>query len=377
MFEWRANGVKKQTCVAYPVAAQKNICQVCMTDLTFGLPVAVRDAFLKSAMEKGVEGVNEMFGSLPQSRVGQDYMFNQQLAARASADAGTLLLKDDSSEALSSFVQGATAHVQSSESGGYRFKLPEICASWVIDRSCKLKKNLCSKRPCCGLFKFPELPPDMATRLETELKSTGPENAKIDESIRKKLKGIVHDLEEKNQGKKDDPSTENSFRTIFVSKLADDTTEEQLRSVFSKFPGVVRVSVVQGKYGGNEKVGFVEFSTKQEAQFVLSLSGLMVGNASVHLALAKSQSKSFSKRDEGKTTKREPRHHHHQQHPQKIVDSSSTKKKPEEEEEEMTRKRQKSEPEREISSKATAPAAPQALLNALKLRKAKGLDDDE
>jgi hypothetical protein len=39
--------------VAYDVAAQKNICQACMTDLTFGLPVGVRDTFLRAALEKG------------------------------------------------------------------------------------------------------------------------------------------------------------------------------------------------------------------------------------------------------------------------------------------------------------------------------------
>lgn len=380
-FEWRANGVKKQTCVAYAVAAQKNICQVCMNDLTFGLPVGVRDAFLKKAMEKGVEGVNEMFGTLPKSRVGLDYMFNQQIAEKASADAGTLLLEDDSSEAISSLVKGATAHAQ--DNTGFRFHLPDICPAWVND-SCKLKRS-CPRRPCCGLFKFPELPRGQAERLEAELKKSGPENVHLDESLRRSLKGIMQHQNEKQSGK-NSSSGAGPNRTLFVANLSADASEDQVRTVFSKFPGLIRVSVLPGKAPEQGKIAFVEYSSPKEAQFVLSLSGLMVGSSSVHLSWARpSSSEPAAANEKARPFRGNEGSSRSDDKPSKRVhhDNESTKpRKLEKQEEAAASRADDADSEKKRlrpgtdQPKTAIPSAPAALQNALKLRKAKGLDDD-
>ena len=49
-FRWRAGpgGRYKTTIISYDVARVKNVCQACLVDMQFGLPVAVRDAVLQA-----------------------------------------------------------------------------------------------------------------------------------------------------------------------------------------------------------------------------------------------------------------------------------------------------------------------------------------
>ncbi|EER15439.1 pre-mRNA-splicing factor SLT11, putative [Perkinsus marinus ATCC 50983] len=65
MFRWKAGskGRYKQTVLCQNCARMKNVCQVCIFDLDFGLPVQVRDKFLSEAEKL----------SLPESTVGRDY----------------------------------------------------------------------------------------------------------------------------------------------------------------------------------------------------------------------------------------------------------------------------------------------------------------
>jgi hypothetical protein len=61
-FRWKAGpqGRFKETIVCREVAIEKNICQACLTDMTFGVPVGVRDALLaKGAALDQVGGKKE------------------------------------------------------------------------------------------------------------------------------------------------------------------------------------------------------------------------------------------------------------------------------------------------------------------------------
>ena len=369
MFEWRANGVKKQTCISYAVAAQKNICQCCMTDLTFGLPVGVRDAFLKKAIERGVEGVNETFGTLPKSRVGQDYLFNQLADAKASAQAGTLLLKDDSTEAISSLMKGAVAHTQGFD--GFKFRLPPICAAW-LNGSCKQKRN-CPNRPCCGLYKFPELSPKQAEQLEGDLKSIGPDRISLSDDVKRRLQSKVDS--DRNEANREGSRHDHANKTLFVSKLGPEVNEAALKSSFAKFSGVTRISLSEGN-DKRSKVAFIEFDTRANAEFVLSLSGLMVGSSSAQLSWARPKPTNnygqLKGRESGKDRVDDETRH---------AFSSVNNKKAEQNEEEERNKRPKMESSTTKSpvgpQKEKIPPAPQALLAALQMRKQKGLDDDD
>ena len=60
----------KKTIICQQVAKAKNVCQVCLLDLDYGLPVQVRD----TAVGADVEDV-------PQSEVGKEYQLTLQEAA--------------------------------------------------------------------------------------------------------------------------------------------------------------------------------------------------------------------------------------------------------------------------------------------------------
>eukprot|EP00443_Scrippsiella_acuminata_P048597 CAMPEP_0115184702 /NCGR_PEP_ID=MMETSP0270-20121206/9097_1 /TAXON_ID=71861 /ORGANISM="Scrippsiella trochoidea, Strain CCMP3099" /LENGTH=365 /DNA_ID=CAMNT_0002597793 /DNA_START=78 /DNA_END=1175 /DNA_ORIENTATION=- len=71
IFRWKAGtkGRYKATVVCQSCARMKNVCQTCLFDLEYGLPVQVRDKFLEE------QGGNKI--SLPPSRIGRDYQLQE------------------------------------------------------------------------------------------------------------------------------------------------------------------------------------------------------------------------------------------------------------------------------------------------------------
>uniref|UniRef100_A0A7S3LJQ7 RRM domain-containing protein n=1 Tax=Aplanochytrium stocchinoi TaxID=215587 RepID=A0A7S3LJQ7_9STRA len=87
VFRWRPGKGRpyKKTIVCYEIAAEKNICQSCLVDMEYGLPVALRDAFLAAQKSKTMDGVAEV----PISEVNQAYYFQQKLANRDESGASS------------------------------------------------------------------------------------------------------------------------------------------------------------------------------------------------------------------------------------------------------------------------------------------------
>mmetsp|Transcript_44668 Transcript_44668/g.78565 ORF Transcript_44668/g.78565 Transcript_44668/m.78565 type:complete len:399 (-) Transcript_44668:17-1213(-) len=81
IFRWKAGtqGRYKATVVCQSCAKMKNVCQTCLFDLEYGLPVQVRDKYLEELGQQKI--------SLPESRVGRDYQLQSR---QAEAEAGDL-----------------------------------------------------------------------------------------------------------------------------------------------------------------------------------------------------------------------------------------------------------------------------------------------
>jgi len=80
IFRWKAGtkGRYKATVVCQACAKVKNVCQTCLFDLEFGLPVQVRDKYLEEAGQTKV--------ALPPSRVNRDYALQEAQKAADGSD---------------------------------------------------------------------------------------------------------------------------------------------------------------------------------------------------------------------------------------------------------------------------------------------------
>lgn len=80
IFRWKAGtqGRYKATVICQSCAKVKNVCQTCLFDLEYGLPVQVRDKYLEEL------GANKV--ALPHSRVGRDYQLQNARADEEGKD---------------------------------------------------------------------------------------------------------------------------------------------------------------------------------------------------------------------------------------------------------------------------------------------------
>lgn len=349
---------------------------------------------MKAAAERGME-VSAAFAALPKSQVGKDFMINQSLANQAAVVPSSLMLEDEEDLEQSAAMMLVRSVVdQLGGAGQKRFqggnnRLPQLCGNW-IEGTCGLGE-LCAKRPCCGAFAFPELDDKTEKELTQRLQVEGPRGVRLDLKTKAMLKQKA-DFHETNRldhrkggGDKSAPST------LHISNLKPGTDENIIKCAFSKFPGVIRVSVVDDD-STKRPFAFVEFSKNSEATFVLGLGKIDVDGSPASLAWAKSSTNEpSSEQQQSKRTNeherklgeyerrrgdgngggggrgggdsgrrpdfdRKRRDDYHSSAPKPVVEDF--------------KKRVKSEV-------VANPLAPKALLAALNLRNKKGLDDDD
>lgn len=195
-FRWKAGpaGRYKETIICYTVAKERNICQTCLNDMQFGLPVGVRDKILKKAdSEVGV----------PRSIVGSQYFYEQQARMVDYATPGNFS-EDQQNAGPSRDLQKFSKTLQAADSRGktaFR-NLPKLCSFWVGGVCSRVLRKSCPFRPCCGTYLFPELAAthrDMCSDLIARLKAQGPDA--VQKSLDKEVRLALKDSQ---KGNKDD-----------------------------------------------------------------------------------------------------------------------------------------------------------------------------
>jgi len=149
-FRWKAGpqGRHKETVVSYVVAKQKNICQTCLNDMQYGLPVGVRDKILAK------EGDGQQL-ILPKSDALQAYFYEQQ--AQLAEESGGMsqhfaqnvasLGGSHQLDKFSRILQVAEARNKTA----FR-NLPKMCSFWLGGGCTRILKKACPFRPCCGEY---------------------------------------------------------------------------------------------------------------------------------------------------------------------------------------------------------------------------------
>ena len=282
-FRWKAGpqGRFKETIVCREVAVEKNICQACLTDMTFGVPVGVRDALLKAGGADAVGGY-----AAAKSNANQAHFYAQQRRAIDNGEGSAAIQQLEPSRELLTLARSIEA---ANARGGTAFRnLPKICSFWLAGTCTRVGKGkargTCPFRPCCGLYKFPELAARMPTEcaaLVDDLRENGAAAVMIScpvdvrQAIKEAISGNKDEAIRNRVMGKDDVSGRyvNRAREARTISPPDDETVTTLW--IGGTDGVAESDLVDAFYAYGEiksvrlagsGCGFVEFATREAAE---------------------------------------------------------------------------------------------------------------
>ena len=211
-FRWKAGpqGRYKETIVSYVIAKDRNICQACLNDMQYGLPVGVRDKLLSESKGQIVQ---------PRSDVGQRYQYEQlaQLQSTGEDQIPSQAISMQNIPQVNQLTNFSRAiQVQEAKNKTAFRNLPKLCSFWLNGTCNRVKRKACPFRPCCGTFVFPELAASHREEMQsliTDLQEKGPDvvqkniPAAVREAFRVSLKGNKDDAIKKRVHGEDDLSS--------------------------------------------------------------------------------------------------------------------------------------------------------------------------
>lgn len=312
-FRWKpAGGRQKETIISYSVASDRNICQVCLNDMKYGVPAGVRDK-LEAA---------ESAGLIRQTPEG-------------------LILTEDgkrSDSAIALTLQSLKrGQEQQQKEGQVAFRnLAKLCSFWVLGTCNRVVTGSCPFRPCCGSFAFPELAggksKQIGDALIKRLKEHGPVEVMktLDDETRDALKnnrkGVNQDAEiqarvdgtdslsskylhQSNMKKLTSTSgmgapPDDQVATLWIGGVEETVSEDELSGVLLRLAGEMKsLRLVR-----SAKCAFVAYATQEvavSAANTLSQS-LEVNGKSLPVKWAKPKAKGKAKAAGGNSSGEAP-----------------------------------------------------------------------
>lgn len=241
-FRWKAGskGRFKSTVVCQMCARMKNVCQCCLLDLEFGLPVQVRDKYLADS------GATS---SMPMSRVGIDYQIQQQ--AQALTGGGSALALESGSGPVRLADNPELRRIARS-APYYDRNQARVCSFFL--------KGECSRGEACpyrhvtpGDVDFPK-----TTNIQDRFFGTNdPVAAKLGKTLSWGLGSVPA------------PPADTSVTTLFVTNVPSEKSSEEiemfLRNQFEQFGNILKIKIVHAA-----KCGFVEFEKREAAEHAMT-----------------------------------------------------------------------------------------------------------
>jgi len=256
IFRW-CPGAKmrfKKTEVCQTCAKLKNVCQTCMLDLEYGLPVQVRDHALKIA------------DSLPTSAVNREYFLqnvDSQLAESGENGPGGALgkLPSHKSELLAKLAR-TTPY--------YKRNRPHICSFWV--------KGECKRGEECPY---------------RHDKPTDPDDPLADQNIKDRYYGVNDPVADKllNRAKAlphIEPPEDKAITTLYIGGLDEAISEQDVRNSFYAYGEIRSINIVP-----KQGCAFVQFTKRSSAELAVekSFNKLIIRGAKATIRWGKSQGK--------------------------------------------------------------------------------------
>jgi len=296
-FRWRAGpgGRWKECMVEASVAKDKNVCQACLVDMTYGVPVGVRDALL----EAGADASGSQLQKATSDPNSAYYWQQKDQLALNSAGGGQAQNLEPSRQLLhlARSIQANTSNSAGPGGGGKAGSqtatawrnLPKLCSFWLAGTCTRVVQHKCPFRPCCGTFEFPELAAThrelrfaLIDRLKKEgavevMRSHDPETKEAlheagkgnkEEAIKKRYEGsdelTTRYLRKAKEQLPDlEPPKDESITSLWVGGVeAGVVGEQDLRDAFYSFGEVRSVKVLAEE----KKCAFVDFASREGAE---------------------------------------------------------------------------------------------------------------
>ncbi|XP_037947283.1 pre-mRNA-splicing factor RBM22-like [Teleopsis dalmanni] len=222
----------KKTEICQTCARLKNVCQTCLLDLEYGLPIQVRDAALK------------VVDSLPQSDVNKEYYIQNIDRELADGDgteaAGTVGRSLAANEMLSKLARTAPY---------YKRNRPHICSFWV--------KGECKRgEECPYRHDKPNEPDDPLCEQNIKDRYYG-RNDPVAEKIMKRAASLPT-LE---------PPEDRNITTLYVGNLPEEITEPELRDHFYQYGEIRSIALVP-----RQQCAFVQYTKRSAAELAAERS---------------------------------------------------------------------------------------------------------
>ncbi|XP_022903483.1 pre-mRNA-splicing factor RBM22 [Onthophagus taurus] len=213
----------KKTEVCQTCSKLKNVCQTCLLDLEYGLPIQVRDAALK------------MKDELPKSDVNKEYYIQNMENELTKSDSGSLVGNkvNEPNELLMRLARTAPY---------YKRNRPHVCSFWV--------KGECRRGEECPY------------RHE---KPTDPDDPLADQNIRDRYYGVNDPVADKLLKRAAampalPPPDDRTITTLYIGNIGT-LTEQDLRDHFYQYGEIRSLSLVP-----KQQCAFVQYTTRVAAE---------------------------------------------------------------------------------------------------------------
>ncbi|KAL5017840.1 hypothetical protein ScPMuIL_003562 [Solemya velum] len=241
----------KKTEVCQTCSKLKNICQTCLLDLEYGLPVQVRDNALK------------IQDTMPKSDVNKEYYTQNMEREIANSDGttpGGALGKVQAPSDMLLKLARTTPY--------YKRNRPHICSFWV--------KGECKRGEECPY---------------RHDKPTDPDDPLADQNIKDRYYGMNDPVADKLLNRfanmpKLEPPEDKTITTLYVGNLGDKIGEKELRDHFYQFGEIRSVNVVS-----KQQCAFVQFTNRSSADHAAesSFNKLIINGRRLNIKWGRSQ----------------------------------------------------------------------------------------
>ena len=260
LFTWKPdkNSRYKRTEICQTCSKLKNVCQTCLFDLQFGLPVEIRDKYLKNKIEIPKENANRDFFianatknfdklDLPYYKEGA-YNLPENFKNLMKKNNNNLLLENEKKEEITA-----------------KRNLPQICSFYV-------KGNCIRGNNCPYRHEIPDIDDNKLLNNSIENRFNG-----INDPIAKKILNQYSNMPK--------PPNDEKITTLCLNDLVDNSIKEKdIYKIFSKYGELKGV-----KFYNESNIVYITFSNREDAEkcFVSLYNTLEINKEKYRLSWAK------------------------------------------------------------------------------------------